>query len=121
MVAADHQADAGEMSRPAARPAGVDVAEDVVDADERHVEGQGQHLGRRNADQERPHQARGVVDRHAGDLVETDAGPPQRLVDDRQQSLQVGSGGHLRHDATEAGVQIGLRRDDIGENGRLRR
>ena len=32
---------------------------------------------------------------------------------------QMGAGGDLGHDATEAGVQVGLRCDDAGQHGRL--
>ena len=53
------------------------------------------------------------------DLIEPDVRLAQRLVDDRQQPLQVGAGGDLRHDAAEAGVQVGLRGDDVGQDRRL--
>src|SRR5262245_45123882 len=43
----------------------------------------------------------------------------QRLVDDRKEALEVRPRGHLRHDAAEAGVQVGLRRDDAGQHARL--
>jgi len=42
--------------------------------------------------------------------------PTERLVDDRQDSLDVCPGGNFRHDAVEALVQVVLRRDDVGKD-----
>ena len=70
MSAADDQADAGEDVPPRREAAGVDVAVDVVDAEQRDIERQGQHLGRADADQQRADQPRRVVDGDAADLSE---------------------------------------------------
>ena len=56
---------------------------------------------------------------NAADLVEPNPRLLQRLVDDGKQALQVSAGGDFRHDTAEAGVQVGLRRDHVGEHGRL--
>ena len=93
---------------------------DVVDADQRHVQRQRQHLGRADADQQRADQARRVdARRRSRSRSSRTSGLPQRLVDDGQQPLQVGAGRDLGHDAAEARVQVGLRGDDVGEDGRL--
>src|SRR5262249_46818673 len=97
----------------------VNMRLDVVDTDERNPQRHRQHLGRTDADEEGPDQAWRMVYRDAADLVERDAGFLQRFIDDGQESLQVRPRGYLGHDATEAGVQIGLRGDDVGQDGRL--
>ena len=59
------------------------------------------------------------MDRDGADLIETDISLAQRLVNDGEKALEMGASGDLGNDAAEAGVQIGLRGDDIGENARL--
>ncbi len=119
MSAADDQADAGEDVASGRQASGVDVALDVIDADQRHVQAHREHLGGADADQQSADQPRRIVDGDAADVFEAYRRLLQRLVDDRQQTLQMGAGGDLRHDAAEAGVQIGLRGDDAGENHQL--
>ena len=66
--AADDEADAGEDVAPGRQSAGVDVAGDVVDADERHVQRQGEHLGGADADEQRADEAGRVMDGDAADV-----------------------------------------------------
>jgi hypothetical protein len=61
------------------------------------------------------------VDRNATDLIERDARLAHRFIDHRQQALEVSAGCDLGHDTAEARVQVSLRSDDAGEDGRLRR
>ncbi len=119
VAAADDQADARKDVAPRGQPAGVDVAFNVVDAEQRHAQANGEHLGRADADQQGADQARRMMHGDAADLIQTHAGLAQRFVDDRQQSLQMCPRRDLRHDAAEARVQIGLRRDDVGQDRRL--
>ena len=46
------------------------------------------------------------------DLAERQPGPRQRLIDHRQNALDVGAGGDFGHDSAVALVQLVLRRDD---------
>src|SRR5947209_18620714 len=61
------------------------------------------------------------MDGDAADVVEAEVGLAQGLVDDGKEALEMGAGGDLGDDAAEAGVQVGLRGDDAGQDGRLLR
>src|SRR5262249_8440522 len=84
-VAADDEADAGEDVAPGGQPAGVDVPLDVVGPHQRNPQRQRQHLGGADADEQGADQAGGVVDRHAADLIQPDAGLAQGAVEDGEQ------------------------------------
>jgi len=92
----------------------LDVGTQVVDAEQRHVVRQGHALRGRHADQQCPDQpgARGHRDRV--DVGQADAGLHESLVDGRDQLAEVGTGGHLGDDTAVGGMELGLRRDDVG-------
>jgi hypothetical protein len=74
MSTAHDEADARKNVSPGGHAARIDVRVDVVDRDERHLERQGQRLGRADADQQRPDQARPVVNGDRSDLTDRDSG-----------------------------------------------
>ena len=87
----------------------------MVDRDERQPPRPGQGLGGRDPDEQGADEAWSLRDTDAIDLAQLGArlleGPPDR----RQQQLQVVARGDLGDDAAVARVELGLRRDDIGE------
>jgi hypothetical protein len=60
-----------------------------------------------------------MMNGYASELIEANCGLPQRFIDDWKKALQMSAGRDLRHHAAEAGVQVGLRRDHVGQHGRL--
>ena len=115
--AADHQPDTWKDIAPWRQPARINVGLDVIDPDERNVQGQGQHLGTTDPNEQCADETRRVMHSHAADLIEADACLLERLVRHRQQTLQVGPSSDLGHDAAEPGMQVRLGSHDIGENG----
>ncbi len=116
VAAADDQAQARKDVASGGQAAGVDVGLQMIDGHQRQASGQAQGLGGRQADQQRTGQPRRVGDRDRVELIESDAGPAQRLVDDRQDPLDVRPRCDLRHHAAESLVQMLLRGDDRRED-----
>ena len=94
---------------------------DVIDRDERHVQGHASIFAALTPTSSAP--------TSPGVLMHGDA-PMSRMrrcrlgegfVDRRQQVAAVGARRDLGHDAAEAGVQVGLRRDDVGRGRAARR
>ena len=113
MPAADDEANTGENIASCRQSARVDMAGNVIDSDQRHFEGDREHLRGTNADEQCSDEAGRVVNRDAADVVQRNIGLLQRLVDNRQQVSQVSASGDLRHDAVKPGVQLVLRGDDV--------
>ena len=89
---------------------------DVVDDDQRFFEDEGQGLGGRQSHQERPHESRMRDHGDGRQIVEFHAGFLQRVVDDRQDPLDMRPRGDFRNDTAEPLMNLGLRRDDAGAN-----
>jgi hypothetical protein len=85
----------------------------VVDGREREPSPERDSLRRSDADEERPDQAGPACDADEIDVVERCAALVERVADDVRDELEVPPRRHLRHDAAEARVQLGLRRDDV--------
>ena len=109
MAAGGHQRERRELHRRAVAPRfqndGVDVALDVVDADERHAGGEAQTLGigqahQQGADQPGPH---GHGD--GGEVVQPRAGALQGLPHHRHDGAQVLARGEFGHHAAVLAVR----------------
>ena len=92
---------------------------DVVDRDERHVERHRQHLGRADADQQRSDQPGRVDGPRRSRSARARRLPGAEPHRSRAATAADGAGRHLRHHAAKARVQVGLRGDDAGQDGRL--
>ena len=90
---------------------GIDVALEMVDADQRQAVHPCQRLGQRAADQQRAHQTGALRHRQAVEIAEAHAGLGQRLLDDRHDDLDVPPRGELRHHAAVGRVDVVLRGD----------
>ncbi len=93
-----------------------DVAVEVVDGDERQPARPRDRLRRSEADQEGSDQPRALGDRNPVDIGEGRVPCRERLADHRGDKLEVPPRGDFWHDAAEACMQLGLRRDDAGED-----
>ena len=80
----------------------------VIDADEGFAQAPCQRLGERIADHQRAHETGPLSRGNSVYVIGVDAGLAQCLVDERSNRLDVGAGGHLGNDASEAGVNVGL-------------
>jgi hypothetical protein len=92
------------------------VADEVVDADERLACGPGEPLGGLHADEERPRESGAACDRDAVDRVERRASAGERLAHHRHDGARVISRGDLGDDAAVGGMERHLAVDDIGED-----
>ena len=72
---------------------------DVVIAHDGNAERGRDRLAGRQAHQQRTDEPGPDGDSHGDEVGAADAGPRQRLVDHRDDPLDVGPGGHFRHDA----------------------
>ena len=125
-VPAGHEQDhEGQLEVGLLQQRGVEVGLEVVDGDERHVPRQGQRLGRRHADQERPDQPGTVGGGHGVDLAPRrrpgTVGQPrldEGLGHHRHDEVDVGPAGDLGHDAAVAGVEVDLAADHRRQHGR---
>ena len=109
----DHQADAGiDLAIRVGELAGVQVAFQVVDGDQRDVQRHRQGLGRRQADDQGTDQPRAGRDGDRVQVAERHAGPVQGLVDHRQDLADVCPRGDLGHDAAVSLMQADLRGHD---------
>ena len=89
MAAADDQTDARKYVAAGGETASIEVAVDVIDAEQGYIESDGQHLGGADADQERADQTRRMMNGDARELIETNAGLLQGFVDDGEKALQM--------------------------------
>src|SRR5438067_1074858 len=116
MSATHDQADTRKDVAPRGQPAGVNMSFNVIDANERYAERQGQHFRAADADEQGTDQARRVMHRHAADLVQPYVGLFECLVDDGKKALQMSPGGYLWNNPAETGMQIGLGSDDTRQH-----
>ena len=97
------------------QPGGVDVALQVVYAEQGQPGGERQPLGRVDAYEQRAGEARAVGHGDAVQLGQLDARGLQGPADHRDDGEEVLPGGGLGDDAAEVGVEVGLGGDDVGD------
>ena len=96
------------------KPGGVDVAFEVVHAEEGQAGGEGKALCGVDADEQRAGEAGAVRDGDAVELGQLDSGVLQGPADHGDYGEEVLPGGGLGDDAAEVGVEIGLGGDYVG-------
>ena len=92
------------------------MAVQVIDGNQRQLLREGEALRGGETDEERADQARALGHTDRIEALELRVSLGQRLPHHREDELEVTSRGDLRDDAAEAGVQLGLGRDDVGTN-----
>jgi hypothetical protein len=112
--AACEQAEKGRLERLRLEIQRGHVAVQVVDGDERQPAAPGKRFRGREPDEQRADQARALRDRDRVDVVERMLA--ERLLDHRHDQLEVPAGGDLGDDASEACMQVRLRRDDVRDD-----
>ena len=95
---------------------GVEMPLEMVDAEQRNAACEGEGLRGREADEQRPDQARPRRGRDEPDFGQSHSGLRERLLEHRGQVLQMRAGRQLRHDAAVARVRPHLRGDDVGSD-----
>jgi len=93
----------------------VDVAFEVVDADEREVGAEGEGLGEGDADQQRSGEAGTFGDGDGFEIAVLDACLVHGFADDGEDGAEVFAGGQLGHDAAVVRVDE-LRGYDVRES-----
>jgi len=88
----------------------------VVDGDEWQPLRPGERLGRRDADQERPHETGALGHGNLLDVVQRHVRRAESHAYDRRDELEVTSRRNLGDDAAETRMEIRLRRDDRREH-----
>ena len=114
VAAACEQAEEGRLDRVGLEKERRDVAVQVIDRRQREPQRPRQRLRRGEPDEERPDQPGPARDRDALDVRQLGARLAERLAEDRRHELEVPARRDLGDDAAVAGVQVGLRRDDVG-------
>ena len=112
MPARHQEGDLGEGHVAVGQVHAGQVTLEVVDAHDGHAPAEGERLGRRDADQERTHQARAGRHRHGVEVVPGHTGLVQRALDDGGDRLDVGAAGQLGDHPAEGRVQVDLARHD---------
>ena len=113
MAAAGEQAEKGRLERDRLEVERGHVPEQVVNRNQRQTPRPGDRFGGGDANEQRPDQARSLRDGDAVQLLEGQLRLFHCASHDRRDQLQVPARGDFRHNAAKAGVQLGLRRDDI--------
>ena len=91
MSAAHDQTDGGKDRRAVGDSAGVKVRVEVVDQNERLFQDECERFCGGEADEQGTDESRGMGDGDGGQVVESNAGVGDDLVDDWQDSLDVGA------------------------------
>ena len=86
---------------------------DVIDGHERQTSGDRDEFGRRDTDEQCPHQPRRVVNGDTVDDVERHVGISQSPINHRQDIPDVRTAGDFGHDTGKAGMEFVLRRHNI--------
>ena len=92
------------------------MAADMVYRDERDAERRRGALGKVHAHEHRADESRRIRHRHGVKLGLFHARRRDRAVRQPRDDLHMAARGDLRHDAAVYGVQVGLRKDLIGEH-----
>ena len=96
------------------QPGCVNVRLQVIDADEGFPQREGDGLGGVQPGNQRTGQTGAVGDRHHVHVLQPQPAGLHRLLQHRRQVADVLPRGHLRHHAAVPGMQLRLRRDDVG-------
>ncbi len=94
---------------------GVDVAFEMIDADEGFREGEGEGLGVGDADEEGAGETGAAGDGDGVEVLEGEAGFGDGGAGDGDDVAEVFARGELGDDAAEVGVEGDLAGDDVGE------
>ena len=97
------------------------MALEVIDGQQRLVVRESQRLGGHDAHHHPADQTRSTGGGNAVKFVEAQSGLVQRLDEESVEAFEMGAGGDLRHDATEAAMLGELGIDDIGADEAERR
>ena len=92
------------------------MAADMVHRNERHTERERGGLGKVHADEQRTDEPRRARDGHGVNVAAAQTGHLQRTVCKLGDDLHVRARGDLGHDTAVDGVQVGLRKDLIGQH-----
>jgi hypothetical protein len=87
----------------------------VIDANEWELASPSRGFGKRMSDEKRSHQTGTSCGGNTVEIIWVNAGIREGLVSQRPNRLDVGPGGHLRHDSSEPRMQLDLRGEDVGE------
>src|SRR5665213_2730475 len=96
---------------------GVDVAFEMIDADQRLVEAEAKSFGIRDANEQRPGKPRAFRDGDGVEIGIGDARLQHGFADHRHDVAEMLAGGQLGDDATIVGVERHLRGDDVRQRG----
>ena len=88
----------------------------MVHRDKRHAERERGGLGKVHADKQRADEPRRTRDGHGVNVAAAQTGHLQRAVGELGDDLHVRARRYLGHDAAVDGVQVGLRKDLIGQH-----
>ena len=113
VAAAREQAQERRLDRVGPEEERRDVAVQVVDGRERQAARPGQRLRGRDADEQCADEPGALRDRDRVDVVERRSRLAERLAHDRDDELEMPPRRDLGDDAAVAGVQVGLRGDDV--------
>ncbi len=97
-------------------PVGIDVGFEMVDGIERFVPENGKHACGKGANEERTKQTGGVSNGDIINIVMGEVGVVQGLMDDGEDSFEVGAGGDFRNDAAVGSENVNLGNDDVAED-----
>lgn len=97
-------------------PVGVDVGLEMVDGVKGFMPENGEHAGGQGADEEGTQETRGVGNGNVIDIVLSEMGVGESLVDDGKDGFEMGTGGDFGDYATISGENINLRNDDIADD-----
>jgi len=92
------------------------VSPEVVHSRHRSGPGCGKAFGETDSHEQAPGETRAAGDGDEVEVVTADTGTVKAQVKEVGQAFEVVSGGELGHHATELGVQVDLRVDDVGED-----
>ena len=116
VAAGDHQAQKGRLQIGTGQIVCGNVSPDVVNRDQRHIQGQSRRLGKVDSHQHRPDQARRVGHSHGVQIASAQAGGFQSLIRQAVDGLDMLPGGNFRHHTAIELVQLHLRRDAVGQH-----
>src|SRR3990172_3794502 len=116
VAARDHEGQKGIGGAGLLEKRGENVALEMVDADQREPPDVGEGLRHRAADEERPDEARPLGHRDGLQIGEGDPGVTERLLDDRDDDLEVAPRRQLGHHAAVGRVDLVLGGHDGGQD-----
>jgi hypothetical protein len=119
VAAGDDKADAGvDGGVGIGELGGVEMSLEVVELNQGDVEREGERLGGSEADDEGADESGAGGDGDGPEVGERDAGLGKGFVNDGKDLPDVGAGGDLWDYAAEAGMEVELGGDDVGEDAR---